>query len=94
MARPKPTIIMEYPNKVNLKTEQILEADAVYAVFYRDKPINVRTISSYVTKLGPKYKKSIFPNSGFALHLAERLNDQFNTTEYTVHKLIAGEQIR
>ena len=38
MARPKPTIIVEYVDR-NYNAEQILKADAVYAVYYHGKPI-------------------------------------------------------
>lgn len=92
MARPKPTIILECPNKETHKTEQILEADAVYAVFYKGRPINVRMINTLVSTPGPKYRKCIFPNAGFAVNLAERLNKQYSCDDFKVNKLIAGEE--
>ena len=92
MARPKPNVLLEFPNKETHKIEQILEADAVYAVFYKGKPINVRMISNVVSYPGPKYRKCVFPNAGFACNLAERLNKQYNCEDFKVHKLVAGEQ--
>lgn len=91
MARPKPTIIMENVNPKNYKAEQILEADAIYAVFYQGKPINLRTLSHLVSYPGPKYKKVSFSNSGHAFNLAERLNKMFKTTDFAVFKLMSGE---
>ena len=41
MARPKPTIILDYTDKT-YKSEQVLQADAIYAVFYQGNPINLR----------------------------------------------------
>jgi hypothetical protein len=89
MARPKPTIILENVNK-QYKAEQVLNADAIYAVFYQEKPINLRTLSHLISYPGPKYKKVSFSNSGHAHNLAERLNKLFKTTEFTVYKLTSG----
>ena len=92
MARPKPTIILENVNK-SYKAEQILEAEAIYAVFYQGKPINLRTLSHLVSYPGPKYKKCSFGNKGHAFNLAERLNKMFRTEEFEVVKLTAGEVV-
>ncbi len=91
MARPKPTIILENVNTKTYKAEQVLNAEAIYAVFYQGKPINLRTLSHLVSYPGPKYKKVSFSNSGHAFNLAERLNKLFKTTEFSVYKLTAGE---
>lgn len=90
MARPKPTIILENVNSKNYKAEQILEAEAIYAVFYQGKPINLRTLSHLISYPGPKYKKVSFSNSGHAFNLAERLNKMFKTTDFAVYKLSDG----
>jgi hypothetical protein len=90
MARPKPTIVLEHVNPKNYKAEQVLDAEAIYAVFYQGKPVNLRTLSHLVSYPGPKYKKVSFSNSGHAFNLAERLNKLFKTTEFEVYKLTAG----
>lgn len=90
MARPKPTIILENVNTKNYKAEQVLEADAIYAVFYKGKPINLRTLSHLVSYPGPKYKKVSFSNSGHAYNLAERLNKMFKVEDFGVYKLTEG----
>lgn len=92
MARPKPTIIIDQVDK-NYNSEQILHADAIYAVFYQQKPINIRTLNTLVNYPGPKYKKVSFSNSGHAFNLADRLNKKFNTTDFSVVKLVQGETI-
>jgi hypothetical protein len=92
MSRPKPNVLLEVTNKKTYKTEQVLEADAIWAVFYQDKPINLKT-SSMVQQLGPKYKKVSFSNSGHALNLAEKLNKMFNTSDFSVFKLVTGEKM-
>jgi len=90
MARPKPTIILENVNSKTYQAEQVLEANAIYAVFYKGKPINIRTLSHLVSYPGPKYKKVSFSNSGHAINLAERLNKLFKTTEFEVFTLTSG----
>jgi hypothetical protein len=93
MSRPKPNILLEITNKKNYKTEQILESDAIWAVFYQDRPINLKTSSLVAQQLGPKYKKVSFSNSGHAFNLAEKLNKMFNTQDFAVFKLTSGVKI-
>ena len=93
MSRPKPNVILEITNKKNYKTDQVLEAEAIWAVFYKDKPINLKTSSMVAQQLGPKYKKVSFSNSGHAFNLAEKLNKLFGSNEFSVYKLTTGEQI-
>jgi hypothetical protein len=93
MSRPKPKILLEITNKKTFKSEQVLEADAIWAVFYQGKPINLKTSSMVAQQIGPKYKKVSFSNSGHAFNLAEKLNKMFLTDQFTVYKLTTGEQI-
>jgi hypothetical protein len=93
MSRPKPKILLEVTSKRTFKTEQVLDADAIWAVFYKDKPINLRTTSVVAEQLGPKYKKVSFSNSGHAFNLAEKLNKTFSTNDFSVYKLSSGEKI-
>jgi len=92
MSRPKPTVLLEITNKKTYKTEQVLDAEAIWAVFYQDKPINLKTNSIVAQQVGPKYKKVSFSNSGHAFNLAEKLNRQFNTQDFSVYKLTSGEK--
>lgn len=93
MSRPKPKVLLEITNKKNYKTEQVLEADAIWAVFYKSRPVNLKTTSIIAQQLGPKYKKVSFSNSGHAFNLAEKLNKMFNCTDFSVYKLTTGEEI-
>lgn len=93
MSRPKPNILLEITNKKTYKTEQVLEADAIWAVFYKDKPVNLKNTSIIGQYAGPKYRKVSFSNSGHAINLAEKLNKLFNCTEFEVYKLTRGEKL-
>ena len=93
MSRPKPTVLMEITSKKTYKTEQVLEAEAIWAVFYKGKPVNLKTTSIVAHQLGPKYKKVSFSNSGHAINLAEKLNKMFNCADFAVFKLTTGEQL-
>jgi hypothetical protein len=93
MSRPKPNVLLEVTNKKSYKTDQVLEADAIWAVFFKDKPINLKTSSVVAQQLGPKYKKVSFSNSGHAFNLAEKLNKMFNTSDFSVYKLTTGQKV-
>lgn len=93
MSRPKPEILADYTDKKTYKSEQVLKADAIYAVFFEEKPINLRSKHSMLDYPGPKYKKVSFSNPGHAFNLADKLNDLFKTESFTVHKLIQGEKV-
>ena len=93
MSRPKPTILLEMTNKKTYKTEQVLDAEAIWAVFYQEKPINLKTSSIVAQQLGPKYKKVSFSNAGHAFNLAEKLNKMFNSQGFSVFKLTTGEKL-
>lgn len=93
MSRPKPRVLLEIANKKTYKTEQVLEAEAIWAVFYQDRPINLKTSSFVIQQISPKYKKISFSNPGHAFNLAEKLNKMFNCTDFSVYKLTSGEKV-
>ena len=93
MSRPKPTILAEITNKVTYKTEQVLASEGTWAVFYDQKPINLKTSNMLVQYPGPKYKKVSFANPGHAINLAKKLNVQFKTDKFTVVLLKQGDQV-
>jgi hypothetical protein len=93
MSRPKPNVLAELTNKSTYKTEQVLASDGIWAVFYDNNPINLKTLNILVQYPGPKYKKVSFSNPGHAINLARKLNTQFKTNKFTVVLLKAGDQI-
>jgi len=90
MSRPKPNIILEHTNRETYKLEQILESEAIWAVFYQGKPFNLKSGSMVSSYPGPKYKKVSFSNPGHARNLAKKLNRLFKTDEFAVYKLTDG----
>lgn len=93
MSRPKPNVLLQFTNGRTYKTEQVLEADAIWAVFYQQKPFNLKSQNSLTNYPGPKYKKTSFSNPGHAFNLAKKLNSMFKTTDFSVYKLTSGEEI-
>lgn len=93
MSRPKPQVLAEITNKQTYKTEQVLASEGVWAVFYDNKPINLKTSNMLTQYPGPKYKKVSFSNPGHAKNLAKKLNTQFKTDKFTVVLLTQGAQV-
>jgi hypothetical protein len=93
MSRPKPTVLLEHVNKANYKSDQILNSEGIWAVFYDKQPINLKTQNILVAYPGPKYKKVSFSNPGHAINLAKKLNNLFKTDKFSVVLLKAGDQI-
>ena len=93
MSRPKPQVLIEITNKQTYKTEQVLASEGVWAVFYENKPINLKTSNMLTQYPGPKYKKVSFSNPGHAKNLARKLNTQFHTNKFTVVLLKSGDTV-
>lgn len=94
MSRPKPKILLENTDPASYKSEQVLDAEGIYAVFYQGKPINLRSLNKLVDYPGPKYRKVSFSNPGHAHNLADKLNKMFKTTQFEVYLLTNGTVIK
>lgn len=93
MSRPKPKVILEFTDKNTYKSEQVLASEGIWAVYYQQKPINLKSFNSLVGYPGPKYKKVSFSNPGHAINLAKKLNKLFKSEEFTVVLLNSGTSI-
>jgi hypothetical protein len=91
MSRPKPNVLLEFTNNKTYRSEEVLEAIAIWAVFYQGKPFNLKSSNALTNYPGPKYKKTSFSNPGHAHNLAKKLNQMFKTTEFEVYKLTSGD---
>ena len=94
MSRPKPKTLLQHTNNKSFKMEEILEASAIYAVFYKQKPLNLKTSSIVSNYPGPKYKKVSFSNPGHAHNLAQKLNLMFKTNDFSVYELTKGKLLK
>jgi len=94
MSRPRPRTLLQHTNKKNYKMEEVLESQAIWAVFYQGKPINLKSSSIISNYPGPKYKKVSFSNPGHAFNLAKKLNDMFKCNEFAVYELTQGKQLK
>jgi hypothetical protein len=94
MSRPKPKVLLEHINKKTYKAEQILESEAIWAVFYQGEPFNLKSFNSLTSYPGPKYKKVSFSNPGHAHNLAKKLNLTFGTELFQVIKLTQGTVVK
>ena len=93
VSRPKPTVLIEHVDNTTYKADQVLASDGIWAVYYKNRPINLKTQNMLVQHPGPKYKKVSFSNQGHAINLAKKLNIQFKTTDFSVVLLTEGEII-
>lgn len=93
MSRPKPEVLIEKVDKATYKTEQILASEGIWSVYYKGRPINLKSHNILITYPGPKYKKVSFSNSGHAINLAKKLNKKFNTTDFSVVLLTQGDVV-
>jgi len=93
MSRPKPKIILEHIDKASYKCEQVLKAEAIWAVFYNGEPFNLKTSNAITNYPGPKYKKVSFSNPGHAHNLAKKLNEMFKSDGFQVHRLVQGDVV-
>lgn len=88
MSRLAPRVLLKHDTE--LATEEIIETDAIYAVFYKGEPFNIKNVNKFPKNSAPKYKKVSFANIGHAMNLRDRLNTLFESTDFTVVELIAG----
>jgi hypothetical protein len=93
MSRPRPRVLVEQTDKNTYKTSQVLASEGIWAVFYQDAPINLKSSHMLTQYPGPKYKKVSFSNPGHAINLARKLNAQFRTDQFTVVLLREGNTI-
>ena len=93
MSRTQPKVILESVDKVTYKSDQIVEAAGIWAVFYDGQPINLKSQHYIDSESVPKYKKTSFSNPGHARNLCRKLNAQFKTDKFSVVFLSTGTKV-
>ena len=93
MSRTQPKVLLEIVDKTSYKCDQIVEASGIWAVFYDDQPINLKSSHYLDSNTVPKYKKTSFSNPGHARNLCRKLNNQFKTDKFSVVFLFAGTKV-
>ena len=90
MSRTQPKVLLEHVDKKTYKTEQIVEASGIWAVFFDSQPINLKSQHYLDDQSAPKYKKTSFSNPGHARNLCRKLNSLFKTNKFTVVFMNSG----
>ena len=73
MSRSKPTVLVEYIDKKTYKAEQVLQAEAIWAVFYDNAPFNLKSSNvQQVTLVKIKKKKKQVFQPG--MHIIQLVN--------------------
>lgn len=93
MSKGQPKIVLEHVDKTTYKCEQVVEAIGIWAVFYDDQPINLKTTHYLSDEKVPKYKKTSFSNPGHARNLCRKLNTLFKTDKFSVYFLTQGRKV-
>jgi hypothetical protein len=87
MSRPNPKVIKTQMIGRTHNRIEVYQADAFYVVTYQGRPINVCQYNIY-SGAGKKYPKNGSPNIAQTRRLADRLNRIFDTTDFTVTKVL------
>lgn len=93
MSRTQPKVILEHVDKKTYRADQIVEASGIWAVFYDNQPINLKSQNYLNDQIAPKYKKTSFSNPGHARNLCRKLNVQFKTNKFTVVFMNSGTTV-
>lgn len=85
MARPKPTVLMTHDH--GEYSEQVLHAQDMFIVVFEGKPFNIRKVFERGGVVAHKYIRTTYPAPAHAERLADRLNQVYGTTLFSVVKL-------
>jgi hypothetical protein len=63
---------------------KIISSKGFFIVLYKGEPFNLLDAPAYTDEGKRVYCRTGFPNPGFAQLLADKLNDQFSCSDFTV----------
>lgn len=84
MSRGPAKVVLESVDKKTYKMDQIIESDGIWAVYYQERPFNLKNMHYLDSNTVPKYKRTVFNNPGHARNLCKKLNAQFKTDNFSV----------
>ena len=87
MARPVPTTILESYNEETDTMLQINEAEGIFCIFYKGKPLTLLQTKNFETEGIRKYLKICWTQSGHAFRAVKKLNNKFDSEDFTVVKV-------
>jgi hypothetical protein len=87
MSRPPAKTLLE-KNYTEESGIEILAAESLYAVVYKSQPINVKLKYYFIHGPVSKYSKTVYPNRKPAQNLADKLNQDFDTVDFTVIQVL------
>jgi hypothetical protein len=88
MARPSAKVLFEAViEEPGDPMFQIIEPTGTFTLAYKGKPAAIRIQEYNQFGLGMRYPKSSFPNRGHCERLVIKLNERFNTTDFSVLSL-------
>jgi hypothetical protein len=98
MARSSPTVLLVHVNEDTYSSYDITEEYAYFIVLYKGQAFNLRHWANHYTKgfidsKGPKYVRTCFANSAHCIRLAQKLNRENDTDEFTVVQ-VRGDSVR
>jgi len=93
MSRTQPKVLAEIVDNKTYKSDQIIEATGIWAVFYDEQPFNLKNQHYLDSSVVPKYKKTSFSNPGHARNLCRKLNAQFKTDKFSVVFMNSGTKV-
>lgn len=92
MSRPKPTVLKHYVDEESGRGYEIIGEDAYYMVLYQGRAFNLKQWADWYSKdfpgaICPKYPRTCFANPGHCIRLANKLNSELATRDFTVIRL-------
>jgi len=87
MARPGATTLLSRQLD-DFNGIEVLDAQGLYAVLYKNKPINLKTETWTERGQLKKYVRTTYPSKKPAENLAAKLNKDFFTNDFSVVKIL------
>lgn len=85
MVRPKALVLLEHQDDAG--SIEVMMADAVWVVMYQNTAISIARRTWTADGTVVKYLRTNYSNRAHAYRLADRLNQMFDTDDFTVREI-------